>query len=350
MAKAQLVQALNSVASLQVAEGDLASAESSLEEALKLEPRNAALLSNLATIHFRLGHYQKVENLLLTCLEIDKKNPWTYYLLGETYYRQEKISQAISEWNEGLQLGPNEEIAERLEKARSESDVHQGLGALESAHFILRYDKKASDDQLGRQILATLEDLYHRLSNELTAQAPATVAVILYPDQAYFDMTRAPGWTGGIFDGKIRIPIKGLSGITPELKAALAHELTHCFMVALPGRGSPTWFLEGVAQLEEGRSAANDRKVLAKLEQENRLIPLKDLRGSFMGFPAGMAGLAYTEGLSAVEYLTARFGRSAIRSLLDLMAQNYNFENAFKTALERSVSEFETAWEHDLAQ
>ncbi len=350
MAKAELVYALNSVASLQVTQGDLASAQISLEEALKLDKRNPALLSNLATIHFRLGNYQKAEDLLLTSLESDRKNQWTYYLLGETYYKHEKISEAINQWNEGLRLGPNEVITKALEKAQRESGIHDRLGTLESEHFILRYDRKVSDYQLGQEMLVTLEDLYRRLANELTAQAPATVAVILYPDQAYFDITRAPGWTAGVFDGKIRIPIKGLSAVTSQLRATLAHELAHCFMVSLAGRGSPTWFLEGVAQLQEGRSAANDRKILAQLQQENRLIPLRNLRGSFMGLPNGAATLAYAEGLSAVEYLTSQFGRSSIRNLLDLMAQNYNFENAFNTALHRSVSEFETAWQHDLVR
>jgi tetratricopeptide (TPR) repeat protein len=349
-AKAELVYALNSVASLQVARGDLAAAQRSLEEAVDLDKRNPALLSNLATIHLRSGNYEKAEALLLECLKIDRKTQWTYLLLGETYYRQEKISDAISQWNDGLQLGPNDAISKRLEKAKRESGVHSELGALKSEHFILRYDKKSSDYQLGEQILATLEDLYRRQSNELTSQAPGTVAVILYPDQAYFDITRAPGWTSGVFDGKIRIPVKGLHSITPELKAALAHELTHCIMDALPGRGSPTWFLEGVAQMQAGGSGAKDRKALAELQRADRLVPLKDLRGSWMGLPTGTVDVAYAEGLSAVEYLVARFGRSAIRDLLTLMAQNYNFENAFNTALQKSVSEFESAWQRDLTQ
>jgi tetratricopeptide (TPR) repeat protein len=349
-AKAELVYALNSVASLQVVRGELTAAQSSLEEAVSLDKRNPALLSNLATIHLRLGNYQKAEDLLLACLEIDRKSQWTYFLLGETYYRQEKLSQAISQWSEGLQLGPNEMIENRLEKARRESGVHNELGELKSAHFILRYDTRASDYQLGEQMLAALEDLYRRLSNELTSQAPETVAVILYPDKAYFDVTRAPGWTGGVFDGKIRIPVKGLYSITSELKATLAHELTHCFVAALPGRGSPVWFLEGVAQIEAGASGAKDKKALAQLQKANRLIPLGELRGSWMNLPTGTANLAYAEALSGVEYLVDRFGRSAIRSLLDLMGQNYNFESAFGTALQQSVSEFETAWQRNLTE
>jgi len=283
-------------------------------------------------------------------LAIDRKDQSTYLFLGETYYQQEKIGQAISIWNEGLQLGPSEAIVARLERARREYGVHSELGAMKSSHFILRYDTTTSHSQIGDQILATLEGQYRRLSNELTSQAPETISVILYPDRDYFDITRAPGWSGGGYDGKIRIPIKGLYSVTAALQATLAHELTHSFMASLPGRGSPTWFLEGVAQVQEGKTGANDKKALAQLEQSGSLIPLQRLRGSFISLPAGVADVAYAESLSAVEYMIARFGRSSIRSVLDLMARNYNFENAFRTALQRSVSEFETAWQRDLTQ
>ena len=103
-----------------------------------------------------------------------------------------------------------------------------------------------------------------------------------------------------------------------------------------------------VAQIEEGRAVASDRNFLQQLQREKQLIPLRNLRGSFSGLAASTAAIAYAESLSAVECLVARSGRSAIRSVLDLVAQNYNFENAFSTAIQKSVSEFETAWERDL--
>jgi tetratricopeptide (TPR) repeat protein len=78
IAKSELAQALNSMAALQVAQGDLASAQSSLEEALEIDRRNPALLSNLGAVHFRMGNYQKTESLLLECLEIDRKDQRTF--------------------------------------------------------------------------------------------------------------------------------------------------------------------------------------------------------------------------------------------------------------------------------
>lgn len=345
----ELAHALNAMASLQGAQGDFAAAQRSLEEALSHFREDPALLSNLATIHFRTGDYGKAEDLLRACLRVDPDNQWAHLLLGETYYRQEKNSQAIRQWSEGLRLGPNAVIADRLEKARRELNAHENLRALTSQHFLLRYDRKGTSYPLGDQILAALEEIHRRLSHELTAHAPETVAVILYPDREFFDITRAPSWAGGVFDGKIRIPIKGLYSVTSALRAALAHELTHCFMLALPGRGSPGWFLEGVAQIQEGRSAASHRKWLLQLWKARRILPLKNLEGSFIAMPEDTIDLAYAESLAATEYLTARFGRAAIPSLLDLLAQNYSFDAAFTAAFKQSVDAFEEDWQRSLA-
>src|SRR5438034_6923740 len=198
-AKGELVYALNSVAVLEIAQGDLKSAQRDLEEALRLDKANPMLSSNLAVILLRLGNYRAAEELLLTSMKSDKKNQSTYYLLGEAYYQQEKLSQAINQWVAGLALGPSRQISDRLEKARREAGTHNELAVLQSPHFILRY--KASDRQLGQEILDTLEDLYNHLSRDLTSVAPATVAVILYPDQTYFDITQARSWTGALFAG-----------------------------------------------------------------------------------------------------------------------------------------------------
>ncbi len=97
-ALARLRENLNADPSEEIAQGDLKSAQRDLEEALRLDGRNPLLSSNLAVILLRLGNYHAAEELLLTSLESDKKNQWTYYLLGEAYYQQEKLSQAINQW------------------------------------------------------------------------------------------------------------------------------------------------------------------------------------------------------------------------------------------------------------
>ena len=53
--------------------------------------------------------------------------------------------------------------------------------------------------------------------------------VLLYPNQDFRDITRAPNWVGALNDGKIRIPVSGLTQMTPDLARVLKHELTHSF-------------------------------------------------------------------------------------------------------------------------
>jgi hypothetical protein len=86
------------------------------------------------------------------------------------------------------------------------------------------------------------------------------------------------------------------------------------------------------------------------MRQTDRLIPLRNLEASFTSLPEAAAEIAYAEGLSATEFMVTRFGKASIGNILELMAQNYNFENAVKTALKISVADFESAWERDLSQ
>jgi tetratricopeptide (TPR) repeat protein len=347
-ARTELVRALNAVAWLQANQGNLAGARANLEEAVNLTGRDSMIVSNLAVVHLRMSNYRAAEDLLRRQLDVDRNNQEVHYLLGESYYGQDKVAQAIDEWNAGLRLGPHPEMSRSLDKAMKELRVHDQLNELLSNHFILRYDRKVSDQQLGQQILATLETLYTQLSVELTSRPPTTIAVILYPDQTFFDITRAASWSGAVFDGKIRVPTKGVTSMTPALRATLIHELTHAFIAGLP-QDCPAWFNEGVAQLQEGESAAAYRKTLVQLQQTDRLIPLKDLEKSFSSLSEAAAEIAYAEGLSATEYMVSRHGKSSIRSILELMAQNTNFENAFQTTLKKSLPEFERAWRQDLA-
>jgi tetratricopeptide (TPR) repeat protein len=159
-ARSELIRALNSIALLQVTRGDLPGARSNLEEALGLDRRNSVILSNLAVVLLRMNDYRAAEELLRAQLNVDRDNQEAHYLLGESYYEQEKIAEAIDEWNAGLRLGPHPGMSRSLEKAQKELQVHDQLGELLSTHFILRYDRTVSDQQLGQQILATLEALY----------------------------------------------------------------------------------------------------------------------------------------------------------------------------------------------
>ncbi len=253
--RSELVSALNSLGALQYLRGDYAGAKFRIRQALVLEPKNPRILVNAGLVHYQSGEYREAEEVLLTATQLEPNNQEARYLLAEAFYAQDKIAMAITAWKETLQLGPFPVASSRLKKAEEEAGIHSQLGALSSAHFILRYDREVSDYRLGQEILYALERNYRRLNLDLVSNPPATVTVIVYPTRAYFDVTRAPRWSGGLYDGKIRLPTKGLTSVTPDIEGVLVHELTHSFIAALAGNHFPSWLNEGIAQFEEGKTA-----------------------------------------------------------------------------------------------
>ena len=85
-----MIQTLNSVAWLQLTQGDLPAARTALEEAFSLNKRDPAIASNLAVVHLRMGNYRAAEDLLKAAIDIDRNNQEAHYLLGATYYGQER--------------------------------------------------------------------------------------------------------------------------------------------------------------------------------------------------------------------------------------------------------------------
>ena len=100
--------------------------------------------------------------------------------------------------------------------------------------------------------------------------------------------------------------------------------------------------------MQEGKSADPNRQWLKAAARQNQLSPLQRLRGTFSQLSSEAAQIAYVEGLSAVEYLISQKGTGILRNIFSLMAQNYNFENAFKTATGKSVGDFEKSWVESL--
>ena len=71
--------------------------------------------------------------------------------------------------------------------------------------------------------MRTLERNIREIERELNYSPPESIGVILYTQQGFADITRAPGWAGAINDGRIRVPTQGLTsseaGIEPGAEA-----------------------------------------------------------------------------------------------------------------------------------
>jgi len=237
-------------------------------------------------------------------------------------------------------LRPDPDVEAALEKAQRDKDEEESYRQGETAHFQLKYYGGAAPE-LAHAILHTLEDDFRDLESQLEFTPPEQISVILYTEQAFGDITRAPGWAGALNDGRIRIPVQGLSSVTPELAHVLKHELTHSF-VGQKSRGrAPTWLQEGLAQYMEGRRSAADAAALVDAASQGGVPSLGSLEGSWMGLPENSAGLAYAWSLAVVEAMIQSGGTSDVSRLLDRLASANSTEDACREILRSDYSDLQ---------
>jgi hypothetical protein len=179
------------------------------------------------------------------------------------------------------------------------------------------------------------------LVSDLGVAPHSSISVILYTGQAFFDVTQAPSWSGAINDGKLRIPIEGVSAVTPELARVLKHELAHSFINQISAGRCPQWLHEGIAQALEPKPLANGRR-LAELFQAEREIPFNAIEGSFMRFSPLEATLAYDESLAAVQYITDTYGISELQRILQKLAEGSSTEAALRTTIHSDYGQLQT--------
>src|SRR5262249_17834051 len=147
---------------------------------------------------------------------------------------------------------------------------------------------------------------------------------ILYTEKQFRDITRAPEWSTGFYDGRIKIPAAGASLKPALFERVLKHELTHAFVAGIAPRGVPAWLHEGLAQLFEGADVDEARR---RMRIGGRVVPLAMLAQLFSVLGAADAQVAYDESLLAVSHLSARGGFNWSPLLRDLGAGR-SFEDA----------------------
>jgi hypothetical protein len=186
---------------------------------------------------------------------------------------------------------------------------------------------------LAREVLHTLEVHYAAIESELNYTPPEPIGVVLYTQQGFADITRAPGWVGALNDGRIRVPVQGLTGVDSELSRVLKHELTHSFIQQKTRGRAPTWIQEGLAQWMEGKRSDENAAVLVQIYDGGQSAPLGHMEGSWMGLPSDVARYAYAWALANIEYIVESNGMQDVQRILDRIAAGGTTEDSLKEVL-----------------
>lgn len=322
--------------------GNFSKARTDFERALHFDSKSPAILNYYAAVLVRTGNASQALPFAESAVRYAPNSPDALAVLGYAQFATDHNKEAIVSWKRSLALRPDTGLQEHLKKAERESTVEADYSERETSHFTLRYEGAQTSESLRAELINTLESEYDDLVREFGVAPRNSIPVVLYTDQAFFDVTQAPSWSGAVNDGKLRIPIHGITSVTPELARVLKHELAHSFINQLSGGRCPQWLNEGIAQAMEPKSLSSNGNRLAQLFRSQHEIPFNSLEGSFMGFSPLQAALAYDESLAAVQYISQTYGMSDVQRILARLGDGSSTEAALRATIHANYGDLET--------
>ena len=226
--------------------------------------------------------------------------------------------------------------------AAAQGHVEERYSERASSSILLVYDGQRVEAGLERILLSALERAYADLVRDFGSGPVEKVVVVVYAERDFLDATRAPVWADGLFDGRVRVPARGITGVTPELLSVLRHEMTHSFLHFRARGRAPTWLHEGLAQLEEGKTAVPFASALAGAYAARGTFSLSALEGGFTGFSASQARSGYVVSLAAAEMLRDTRGFGALAHFLDRIGEGASVEEAMREELRADYPRLES--------
>jgi tetratricopeptide (TPR) repeat protein len=304
--------------------GDNDRAAALFNEALTLRPNDPVLLLGSGAAAHARGKQDDAIKRLRKALAADPRLTIASRLLGQIAYDEGDADLAIATYENALKYAPGDpELSQQLDAWRRDADVHRTFDNRRYDRFRVMFEGR-EEASLAAQATAIFNSAFFRIADKLGEFPTRTIVAILYTEKQFRDITHAPEWSGGQYDGRIRVPVAGASQQPEAFERVLTHELTHAIVAGIVPRGMPSWLNEGLAQYFDGSdpSAASRR-----LKAGGRVVPLKQLEPGFSRLSAADARIAYDESLLAVGVLFDRPGFGWIR-LLHRLADGQTFEDA----------------------
>jgi len=298
----------------------------------ELSEHDPSAFKGMGLSYVNAGDYENARLPLEKALEHTPNDFMVRKVLAFLYYKKDDTERALTHAEAALSVMKDPELQKLQVRLRNEKSAEEHLINESTTHFKVSFDGYAHGD-LSRKVIDILEDAYRTIGKELDYFPAEPVSVVLYTNRDFYDITQSPEWSGGIFDGKIKIPIRGVESREEELKKVLFHEYAHAVVHSLTPR-CPLWINEGLAE----HFSTNSGKRIGQL------IPLTSLETSFSRLRPENIHIAYWESYSAVSYLIERYGLHRIKKLLLALPRGADLNQAFEDAFSMSYHEFTSSW------
>jgi tetratricopeptide (TPR) repeat protein len=309
-----------------------------LRAALLREPRNLEALRALAAASLRTGDLRGAADAAERAVRLDERDPRSHELLGDAQAALGNWKGAASAYRASLRIVANVAVQRKLDAIQPATAPRTA-----GAQFRLRYEGGVNE-ALGLTVLAALNEAFADYAKRLGYVPPEPVTVVLQTETD-FQVGGTPIWAESVYDGTLRIPVKGVEPRGPRLRALLRHELAHSFLTSRTGGNCPTWIQEGVAQWLEGGDPARNDASLSPRARSGTLFPLLTLEAPFQNLAETDVPIAYAESLSGLAHLLRLRGDAGLVRLLAALGDGLPSEEALPVAIGMSYGEFERDWE-----
>jgi tetratricopeptide (TPR) repeat protein len=255
-------------------------------------------------------------DVLQKVLKLHPGNPQLLALCGSAAYKSDNLRLALQYWKESFDIQADPQVEGVYQAALRESQNDKSAEKTFGARFLLRYDGAVAEPETAHAMVAILDEEFSRISLQLGCRADERIVTIIESRDAFMKTTGAPGWSGGGYDGKIRIPILDRTQPAARERQVFAHELVHACLANIGAW--PAWLHEGLAQRLSGEpvmpGAAAAVKALAK---EGKLPNLAGLGQNWGNKNAAEAQFAYGMARVAVDLFFEYHAGLGIRNLLN---------------------------------
>ena len=304
----------------------------------------------LASMYLDNGDYTLAEGSLKIAEIYAPYSPAVMSMLGEVYFQQGNLEQAIRYWATSHKKEPyNETLKIKIERAQKEWNIQKNYKVAALHPFKIKYNETHAE--FAQQIMVYLQEGYVNIGKIFHYFPLSDVIVIIYEPEDFQAVTSAQDSIAGLYDGKIRVKISPKLDDRQFLRKVVLHEYTHVLLRYLTNDNCPFWINEGMAQVVSGTVADISLDALNNLDLESVHFHLKNLE-RFNGVRKGpdfhldmdsSVKLAYLKSFLGMSYLVNEFGIEKLLELLELLKRNVPVGEAVFKATGITVDELDTA-------
>lgn len=267
-----------------------------------------------------------------------RSDPRILYQLGEMLAAMELYAPAIRTLERVDILMDDVSLDDRIRQLSMNQRLAERYNEHRSKNFVFHYPDNL-DSTVVERLADVMESELERLGRIIPIRSfrPTTVNVL------WWNEFRAT-YTGsdhilGFYDGKITLPLAGISSMEPAVVSLVTHELAHAMIAQSTEDRAPAWIQEGLAQrVEMVPYHAN----AFNMYENDRLLPISLLNAALNdSIDVDLIGQAYVTSQTAIRFLESKYGAKVMPTLLAGLRDGQSDEAALLAVTGKSMDELE---------